>query len=373
VETPEAAEADCLGMTVLEIEDLGRGAVGSSHQQQNEKDRPKGRRGPDKHRRDGVTPGHAAQLKSVRNIGRSVLGMDRMRKVSDPKDTIGRTHVDRGIPMKYSNKIIIVDRFAPLRGHLLTLLADLGEDDWARPTAAPRWSVKDVTSHLLGGDVSILSGKRDAFRTPQTIESNDQLIELVDRLNAEWVLAARRMSPRLLRELLSFTGPEVEACFASLDPMAMGCAVSWAGPDPAPIWFDLAREFTERWHHQQQIRDATGRPPLYDPYFLSPVLDRFVRALPYEYRNAMAPAGTSVRFEISGEAGGIWFISKGEEAWTLFLNATAEPVTQVVIPQDVAWRLFTKGIDREKARSLAVIGGRADLAAPIFATTAIIG
>jgi uncharacterized protein (TIGR03083 family) len=275
--------------------------------------------------------------------------------------------------MESPDKIIVVDGFAPLRTHLLTLLAELGEDDWTRPTAAPRWSVKDVAAHLLGGDIAILSGKRDGFRLPQKIQGYDQLIELVDRLNAEWVLAARRMSPRLVRELLAFTGPEVEACFASLDPMGMGSAVSWAGPDPAPIWFDLAREFTERWHHQQQIRDATGRPPLYDPYFLSPVLDTFVRALPHAFCNAMAPAGTSVRFEISGEAGGVWFVYKAEEAWTLLLDSTAEPATNVVIAQNAAWRLFTKGMDREKARSLAVVGGIADLAAPIFGTTAIIG
>jgi uncharacterized protein (TIGR03083 family) len=275
--------------------------------------------------------------------------------------------------VKSPDKIIVVDRFGPLRIRLLTLLAGLGEEDWNRPTAAPLWSVKDVAAHLLGGDVWILSGKRDGFRLPQTIQSHDQLIELVDRLNAEWVLAASRMSPRLLRELLAFTGPEVEACFAALDPMQIGGPVSWAGPDPAPIWFDLAREFTERWHHQQQIRDATGQPPLYDPYFLSPVLDTFVRALPYAFRNSQAPVGTSVRFEIAGEAGGTWFVYRGEEAWTLVLDAQVEPATNVVIPQDVAWRLFTKGMDREKARSLAVIDGRADLAAAIFATTAIIG
>lgn len=275
--------------------------------------------------------------------------------------------------MTSPDKIIVVDRFAPLRTHLLTLLADLGEDDWARPTAAPRWSVKDVTAHLLGGDISILSGKRDGFRSSHKVESYDQLVELVDRLNAEWVLAARRMSLRLLREFLAFSGPEVEKCFASLDPMEMTGPVGWAGPDPAPVWFDLAREFTERWHHQQQIRDATGRPPLYDPYFLSPVLDTFVRALPYAFRNAMAPTGTFVRFEISGGSGGVWFLHRGEEAWNLFLDSTAEPVTNVVLPQDTAWRLFTKGIGREKARSLAVITGEADLASPIFATTAIIG
>ncbi|HEX4168188.1 MAG TPA: maleylpyruvate isomerase family mycothiol-dependent enzyme [Bryobacteraceae bacterium] len=275
--------------------------------------------------------------------------------------------------MKSPDKIVVIDRFLPLRTHLLTLLADLGEDDWARPTAAPRWSVKDVAAHLLSGDISILSGKRDGFRPPRQIQSYHQLVELVDRLNAEWVLAARRISPRLLRELLAFSGPEVEKCFASLDPLAMTGPVGWAGPDPAPVWFDLAREFTERWHHQQQIRDAAGRPPLYDPYFLLPVLDTFVRAMPHAFRNTRAPAGTSVRFEISGEAGGVWFLHRDADTWNLFLDSTAEPAANVILPQDTAWRLFTKGVDREKARALAVITGKAALAEPILATTAIIG
>jgi uncharacterized protein (TIGR03083 family) len=275
--------------------------------------------------------------------------------------------------MKSPDTIIVVERFGPLRSHLLTLLADLGEDDWARPTAASLWCVKDVVGHLLGGDVGILSRNRDRYRAANSIHSLAQLVELVNRLNAEWVVAARRMSPRLLREFLAFTGPEVEAYFASLDPMAMGDAVSWAGPDTAPVWFDLAREFTERWHHQQQIRDATGRPPLYDPYFLSPVLDAFVRAFPYAYRDANAPTGTCLRFEITGKAGGVWFISRGEEGWMLHLDSCGEAATNVTLPEDLAWRLFTKGIDRDKARSLAVIDGRADLAEPIFGTTAIIG
>jgi hypothetical protein len=31
-------------------------------------------------------------------------------------------------------------------------------------------------------------------------------------------------------------------------------SVYWAGP--VPLWFDLAREFTERWVHYRQIQDA---------------------------------------------------------------------------------------------------------------------
>jgi hypothetical protein len=155
--------------------------------------------------------------------------------------------------------------------------------------------------------------------------------------------------------------------------MKISGAVSWAGPEPAPVWFDLAREFTERWHHQQQIRDATGRPALYDPYFLAPVLDTFVRALPYAFRNTTAPLGTVVKVEISGEAGRIWYVYKSEGAWMLLLESPDRWATSVALPQDVAWRLFTKGIDRRKARGLATIMGRTELADPIFASTAIIG
>jgi uncharacterized protein (TIGR03083 family) len=276
--------------------------------------------------------------------------------------------------MKRPGQITVVERFAPLRAQLLGLFADLSDNDWARPTAAPRWSVKDVAAHLLGGDIGILSRNRDGFRPPGTmVGTYSELVDLVNRLNEEWVLAARRISPRLLRELLAFTGPEVEAYFSSLNPVAMGDPVSWAGPDPAPVWFDIAREFTERWHHQQQIRDATGSPPLYDSYFLSPVLDTFVRALPHSFRHASAPDGTVLRFEISGNAGGVWFLVRLGHAWELAFEAEGEPAADVVLPQDTAWRMFTKGVSAERARPLAVIRGDAALVAPIFGTVSIIG
>jgi hypothetical protein len=222
--------------------------------------------------------------------------------------------------------------------------------------------------------VGILSRERDRFRpVGQAIESLEDLVALVNRLNAEWVTAARRMSPRVLRTLLAVTGPEVEEYFSSLDPMALGGPVSWAGPDPAPIWFDLAREFTERWHHQQQIRDATSRPPLFDPYFLAPVLDAFARVLPYTFRNTSAPPGTVVRFEISGDAGGVWFVRRTDTSWRLEASATTEPSAIIVLPQDSAWKVFTKGLTRSDARARATVRGDEALAAAIFTATAIIG
>lgn len=275
--------------------------------------------------------------------------------------------------MKRPDKIIVADRFGPLRAQLQTLLASLSESDWARPTTAPGWSVKDVTAHLLGGDIAILSRERDGVRRGPSMGTYSQLVELINRLNAEWVIATRRMSPRLLCDLLTFTGSQVETYFLSLDDDAIGGPVSWAGPDPAPVWFDLAREFSERWHHQQQIRDATDRPSLYEPYFLAPVLGTFVRALPHHFRQTVAPPGTVVRVEISGEAGGVWYLHRMDQTWILVSEPSATPASDVVLSQDTAWRLFTKGVDRRDARSGALVRGNAEFAAPIFTATAIIG
>jgi hypothetical protein len=261
-----------------------------------------------------------------------------------------------------------------LRSKLLDLLAGLSSDDWSRSTAARQWLVKDLCTQLLGGDVGIISGRRDQFRPPgPPIENDQQLIEFIDHLNAEWVGALRRISPQLLREFLTLTGPAVEKCFASLDPMAMNGSVSWAGPEPAPVWFDIAREFTERWHHQQQIRDATRRPPLYDPYFFAPVLDTFARALPHNLRHTHAPIGTTVRLTISGDAGGMWFVQKERDRWLLLLDGPSQIAGEVVIPQDAAWRMFTKGLTAEEARSRSAVHGDPSLVAPIFSTVAIIG
>jgi uncharacterized protein (TIGR03083 family) len=276
--------------------------------------------------------------------------------------------------MNHPREILVADRFPALRTKLLDLLAGLSGEDWDRPTAAPQWSVKDVCAHLLGGDVGIISGRRDHFRLPgPPIDDHQQLIAFIDRINAEWVQLARRISPQLLCEFLALTAPAVEECFASLDPMAMNGAVSWAGPEPAPVWFDIAREFTERWHHQQQIRDATGRPPLYDPYFFAPVLDTFVRALPHNFRHIEAPIGTTVRLSVSGEAGGTWFIQSQSDGWLLLLDSRSQLAADVVIPGDAAWRLFTKGLTAEDARSRSIVHGDDSLAGPIFSTVAIIG
>jgi hypothetical protein len=215
-----------------------------------------------------------------------------------------------------------------------------------------------VALHLLGGDVGILSRQRDAYQLPgPPIAGWDDLVVFINALNEQWVAATRRISPRLLCALLQFTGTDVAAYFRSLDPHRLGGAVSWAGPDPAPVWLDLAREYTERWHHQQQIRTAVGKPGGDEPRLFAPVLDAFVRALPHTYRDVEVPLRTTVALAIDGPAGGEWVLRRENNAWVLYVGTVPSPSASVRLPQDVAWRLFTKGMTTSDALLDAEISG----------------
>ncbi len=275
--------------------------------------------------------------------------------------------------MKTPGPILVAHLFPELLDALLDLLGSLSAEQWQRPTACAGWSVKDVAAHLLGGDVGVLSRQRDGYRPSgaEEIRGWDDLVALINRLNAQWVAAAGRLSPRLLTDLLAFTGEQTAAYFRSLDPHALGEPVSWAGPEPAPVWLDLAREYTERWHHQQHIRDAVDRPGLTEPRYLSPVLDAFVRALPHTYRDVAAPAGTLVALTITGDAGGRWLLRREDGIWSLY-EGSEPAAAEVTLDPDTAWRTFTKGVSPETARQNAQIAGDERLARQMLAATAII-
>jgi hypothetical protein len=167
-------------------------------------------------------------------------------------------------------------------------------------------------------------------------------------------------------------GKQANDFFASIDPFEPGEPISWAGPESAPKWLDLAREYTERWHHQQHIRDAIGIPGLKEPRFFTPILDAFVRAMPYTYQDTPAPEGTCVSLNISGDSGGQWTIQREDEGWQLYVGTPKPPNTAVIIDQEDAWRLFTKGIDPAQVRARSFLMGAENLGEKIFQMVSII-
>lgn len=262
-----------------------------------------------------------------------------------------------------------VHLFAELDEHLIILLKSLSPEDWQKPTVAKLWKVRDIAAHLLDGNIRVISMYRDRhFTAPeQEINGYEDLVAYLNQLNADWVKACKRMSPALLTELLENTGKQYSEIMSRQDLEADAVfSVSWAGESVSKNWFHIAREYTEKWHHQQQIRDATGRPDLQSgimtPRLFRPLIETFLRGLPHTYRHTHAPEGTTVRIGIALSETFEWFLIKTENGWIVDETSENVPEASVTLDADTAWKLFTKAIKPNEALTKAHLAGNKELA-----------
>lgn len=258
------------------------------------------------------------------------------------------------------------------RTELLTMLGSLDPADWQRSTSCPGWLVHDVAAHLVHDYLRKLSGKRDAFGGPGP-QPGEELSGWLHRVNQEFVDVAARWSPRALVDLLAHLGPQLDDLWAGLDLAALGEAVSWAAPGvPAPAWLDVAREYSEYWVHQQQIRDAVHRPGAVSGEFLGPVADTFLRAVPQALRDTAAPPGTCVQIEIRGEGGGSWSVTRQEAWWAIQPGRSAAPEARIGLSADTLWRVATRGITVAAAAARTQLEGSRPLGLAALALVSII-
>jgi uncharacterized protein (TIGR03083 family) len=271
--------------------------------------------------------------------------------------------------------IFTAQLFPKLEAKLIELLYSLTPGDWEKQTLAPKWKVKDVGAHLLGTQVRKLAAARHGYKPENSMKlSPTQLVTLINTLNAEGVRQYSRLEPHDLISRMETASRESAEYHQALDPFGTAMfPVSWAGEEESANWFDTAREFTERWHHQQQIRVAVNKPGIMTREFYFPVLDCFLRALPYSYRDVSAKSGAMAQFNVSGECGGSWYLLREGGAWTLIASPAGEKISEVTIPQEIAWRIFTKGIAPEEAKTHVQVAGDEAVGLHILKMISIVG
>jgi hypothetical protein len=270
--------------------------------------------------------------------------------------------------MKPLPPIVTLPLFPELNAALIALLSGLDAASFRKPTIHADRDVKDLTAHLLDGSLRRLALQRDGHETQRpVIQSYEDLVAYIQDLNREWMNTARRLSPRILIQLMKQADEELVQLFSSLDPEGPAFfAVAWAGEDSSAHWFDIAREYTEKWHHQQQIRDAVGRPGLTERRHFHPVLDAFMRGAPRAYQGVDAAEGTLVKFTITGEAGGDWFLLREGGRWGMTREPEGRSAAEVSLDQDLAWRLWTKGLSGPAIQARVQINGDTALGSPIL-------
>lgn len=221
--------------------------------------------------------------------------------------------------------------FAELRLGLVELLGAAGPDDWDRPTVCEGWTVHDLVAHLIGVDLANVARRRDGHAVALPPGG-------LAAFNDQWVDSCRRLSAVELRAMVDLASGWFADWAETTDPDAAAEAPSWAGAGAAPLWLDVAREYTERWVHQQQLREAIGRPGLDSARFVAPVITTFVHALPVALAPHDAPAGTTVVYAVTGDGGGTWRVERGPDGWDLLPGDTADCAARVTTDVVSAWQ-----------------------------------
>lgn len=266
--------------------------------------------------------------------------------------------------------------FRPLCGEIVAHLRELSAEDWERPTLAGSWRVRDLVAHLLDTALRRLSFDRDSRLPPdppRPITSDRDLVLFINDLNADWIRAAQRLSPRMLTDLYALAGTQLSDFMenVSLDGPAH-FPVSWAGPAGSQAALDIGREFTEVWHHGAQIRDAVGAGSFSDPRWLHAVLTIALHAIPHAYRDVRRDAGQSLVVEILGGASGSWTLRAGASGWDIDEGGQSDPTATITMSDEVAWRLFFNALPLASAASVIRVEGDRALAAPLLTVRSVV-
>lgn len=279
-----------------------------------------------------------------------------------------------------TSPILTAELFRPLSRELLHLLRGLPPEAWGRTTTPRGWSVADVTAHLLDGDLRRISVDRDGHHGPAPegpLEDFRDLVRHLDGLNETWVHAARRVSPALLIQLLEFSTAHVASVMEQADPHGPATfPVAWAGVHQEACWLDVGREYTERWHHQDQIRRTAGAPALDDPHFLRPALELSLLALPRVYSGVPSPAETRILLEVSGAFDACWSLtSSGDEerGWTVTSEnpGPVKPACRIQADALCLTRLLLNTLSRPEVEVCLSVDGDHRLAQPLRGARAL--
>lgn len=244
--------------------------------------------------------------------------------------------------------------FPKLTEEFLKLLRELEPSEWLKPSPIKGRTVKDLVSHVIDGSLRNISMQRDNFMDNSNIPNINSYVDLINhiqKLNTDWMNVSKRLSPEILIDLLEYSDKELYEFLKSKNPKVKAMfSVAWAGETESENWFDIAREYTEKWHHQMQIRLALDKPILLDTEYSEPLYNTFMIALPHLYREfSNFENGTKIKISMTGKLNKSWVIEWQTDKWDFIVSNKSDIFTSVEIPDDIAWVIFTN-TDREKEK-----------------------
>jgi uncharacterized protein (TIGR03083 family) len=181
------------------------------------------------------------------------------------------------------------------------LLAELRPDDWTKPTPCPGWDVRAQVAHVIGTE-SMMEGIEapvavDAIERPAHVRND------IGMFNEQWIAGLAEASPEEMgNRLHAIIGTRLAAIEAMDDEGWAKESFTPAGPDSYGRFMRI--RVMDTWMHEQDIRDAVGRPGHVEGPAVALALDEIQGAMGFVVgKKAGAPAGSRITFDVTGPGG----------------------------------------------------------------------
>jgi uncharacterized protein (TIGR03083 family) len=174
------------------------------------------------------------------------------------------------------------------------LCSDLSEDEWARPTGCPGWTVQDHLAHLIDYEARAL-GRPGPDHTPTDVshtknamgESNEVGVDYRRSTSGREVLDEfREVIATRLAQLHVLTADDLQREIVT-------------PTGPGTLAYMLRLRLMDTWSHEQDMRRALGRPGNVDGEAATEAVGFFAGFLPIIVgKRAGAPEGATVAVQV---------------------------------------------------------------------------
>jgi uncharacterized protein (TIGR03083 family) len=192
----------------------------------------------------------------------------------------------------------LIARLQEVWDDIASVSEGLTDEEWSRPTDCPGWSVRDHVAHMIGTENMLLGVQPPPGVAPEGAHIRND----IGKFNEQWVASYRERTPaELLDDFRAVTAKRLEELRALPSEKWDEEGFTPEGPGPYRQFMEI-RVF-DCWYHDQDMREALGRPGFVEGPVADVSLDRIPRkGLPYVVgKKAGAPQGSSVVFDISGQ------------------------------------------------------------------------
>jgi len=245
------------------------------------------------------------------------------------------------------------------------VLSSLSDDEWHTATPLAGWDVQDNVAHIIGTEEMLNGVPAPAIEIDRG--ARDHIRNDIGEFNEQWIEALRPMNPSMVLDRFREITAQRRRVLSELSQD------DWDAETFTPAGQDTYGRFMQIrvfdcWLHEQDIRDAVGRPGHETGLAVEVTLDEMTTALGFVVgKKAGAQPGDRVTFALTDGRALVREIHVEVVDRAMVVDRLHLPATLVLtMPVGVMTRRCAGRVGPDELRDQIVIDGDEDLAEKIL-------